>query len=283
MPRPRTPVTRSEPMHQQIARHIRTEIEAGVLRNGQALPSTRQLAEEWGVSAFTINEALALLIKEGIIQSRARSGRIVTAPDQARRELRTSTPQVVLVGGYAGCGKTELGRILARATGWPILDKDTLTRPVVEIALETLGESPNTRESETYLRVIRPAEYEALLSAMTENVQCGTSVIVTAPFLREFADPAWLDRTSAACKDMNAAVHLVWVYCDADSMRGYLRHRGAARDTAKLRDWDSYLAANDLDFRPPVKHVVIDNSQAGRPLQDQAAELLRTMTETAGV
>jgi len=278
MPRPRTPIARSEPMHQQIARHIRTEIEAGVLRDGQALSSTRQLAEEWGVSAFTVNEAVSALIKEGLIESRARSGRVVTAPNQARRELRMSAPHVVLVGGYAGSGKTELGRILARTTGWPMLDKDTITRAVVEAALETLGESPHTRESKTYLNIIRPAEYDALVSAMTENVQCGNSAIITAPFLREFADRSWLDRTSATCTSMNATVHPVWVYCDADSMRSYIKHRGAARDAAKLADWTAYLASIDLDFRPPIDHAVVDNSQGGPPLQEQAATLLRSIT-----
>ena len=94
----------------------------------------------------------------------------------------------MLIGGYAGSGKTAVRPILARETGWPMLDKDTLTRPVVEAALEVLGCSPHDRESATYLDIIRPREYEALISAMTENVQCGTSAIVTAPFIRELRD-----------------------------------------------------------------------------------------------
>ena len=39
------------------------------------------------------------------------------------------------------------------STGWPMLDKDTMTRPVVEAALEITGQPPNDRESETYLKV----------------------------------------------------------------------------------------------------------------------------------
>lgn len=108
-------------------------------------------------------------------------------------------PHVILIGGYAGSGKTEMGRILARETGWPMLDKDTLTRPLVEAALEAHGHSPHDRESELYLTEIRPREYEALAVATAENVECGTSAIVTAPFIREFTDPAWLSRTEAAC------------------------------------------------------------------------------------
>ncbi|MFC9971838.1 GntR family transcriptional regulator [Spirillospora sp. NPDC127200] len=274
--RPR--LVRSEALHQQVARNIRNDIEAGVLRDGDTLPSTRDLAEQWGVSVFTISEAMKLLAAEGLVVSKSRSKRVVHAPDQARTQrVRLERPHIVLVGGYAGSGKTELGRILARETGWPMLDKDTLTRPVVEAALEMLGKSPHDRESETYLNNIRPREYEALIAATDENVECGTSAIVTAPFIREFNDPAWVRRTQAHFTALQAITTLAWVYCDAETMHTYVRHRGAARDAAKLADWEGYLAAIDLDFRPPEPYVLIDNSSSSRPLQSQAKELLETV------
>lgn len=273
-------VTRGEAGYQQVARNIRNQIAAGVLRDGQALPSTRDLAEEWGVSVFTINQAMGLLIDEGLVISKARAGRVVNAPDQVyRSEVRTAAPNVLLIGGYAGSGKTELGRILARATGWPMLDKDTLTRPVVEAALEILGLSPNDRESESYLSSVRPREYEALSNAMTENVQCGNSAIVTAPFIKEFKDTAWLNRIEASCVDMNAKLTVVWVYCDPATMHTYIRHRGAARDASKVENWAAYLDAIDIDFRPPVPHKVIDNSASGVPLQTQARDLVAQVTD----
>ena len=271
-------ISRSELLPQQVARNVRNDIAAGVLRDGQPLPATRELAEQWGVSVFTINEAMKLLSDEGLVISKPRAGRVVNAPEQVRRnEIRTSTPHVVLIGGYAGSGKTELGRILARETGWPMLDKDTLTRPVVEAALEVLGCSPHDRDSETYLNVIRPREYESLMSAMTENVQCGTSAIVTAPFIRELHDTAWINRTAAACQDMKAALSIAWVYCDAATMHTYVRHRGAARDAVKLENWGAYLDTIDLNFRPPVPHTLIDNSASGVPLQEQARALLASV------
>ncbi|RLK59938.1 GntR family transcriptional regulator [Actinokineospora cianjurensis] len=271
-------LSRSESLHQQLARNIRNDIESGRLRDGQPLPSTRDLAKQWQVSVFTINEAMKLLIDEGLVDSRPRAGRIVTAPEQAKRvEVRTSRPKVLLIGGYAGSGKTELGRILARETGWPILDKDTLTRPVVEAALEFIGCSPNDRESEKYLTAIRPREYEALRSAVMENVQCGNSAIVTAPFIKELHDTAWIDRTQATFTAADADVTIVWVYCDLDTMLTYVRHRGAARDASKLDNWPTYADSIDIDFRPPVDHIVIDNSATGTPLQTQARELIATI------
>src|SRR5690606_39019395 len=191
-----------------------------------------------------------------------------------RTEVRPRSPHVVLIGGYAGSGKTELGRILVRETGWPLLDKDTLTRPVVEAALEMTGQSPNDRDSDFYFERIRPREYEALAAATVENVECGNSAIVTAPFIREFSDEAWIKRTQALYASMNATTTLVWVYCDIDTMHTYLRHRGAARDAAKLADWPAYLASIDVDFRPSVPHVVVDNSATATPLQQQARSLV---------
>lgn len=270
----RSSVNRAEPLTQQVARNIRNLIEAGVLRDGERLASTRELAEEWSVSTYTINDAMAVLIKEGLVESKPRAGRVVRAPDQPRERPRPITPHVVLIGGYAGSGKTELGRIVTRETGWPLLDKDTLTRPVVEAALEITGHSPHDRESEVYLSKIRPREYEALLGSMTENLQCGNGSVVTAPFIREFADTAWINRVQATCTEHGATLTLVWLYCDPDTMHTYVRHRGAARDAAKLADWDGYLAGIDLELRPPVPHVVVDNSASSEPLQDQARALI---------
>ena len=271
---------RSDALHKQVARHIRNDIEAGVLRDGQVLPSTRELAARWDVSVFTISEAMKLLAEEGLVESRSRSKRVVRAPDQASHErIRSRVPHVILIGGYAGSGKSELGRILARETGWAILDKDTMTRPVVEAALEVIGESPNDRESEAYVKLIRPREYESLMAAAIENVSCGSSAILSAPFIREFSDDAWVSRTLASFADLGAKTTLVWVYCDADSMHMYIRHRGAARDAAKLADWPGYLSSINIDFRPPEPYILIDNCASGLPLQQQARDLLSAVLD----
>lgn len=274
-------MSRPDPAFKQIARHIANDIAAGRLRDGQQLPSTRDLAEEWGVSAYTVSKAMDLLAEEGLVESRGRSGRSVRAPESAApaprgRTEEPSTPRVLLIGGYAGSGKTELGRMIARETGWPMLDKDTLTRPVVEAALELLGHSPNDRESKLYADKVRPREYEALASAMDENLSCGNSVIATAPFIREFGNTAWLSRTQASCAEHGAVVQVAWVYCDPETMHTYLRHRGAARDASKLADWPGYLNAIDTEFRPATDHFLVDNSVDSEPLRDQAQRLIST-------
>lgn len=274
-------VQRSESQASQVARNIRNDIEAGRLRDGEVLPSQRQLSEHWGVSTHTISEAMRQLSAEGLVVSAARSRRVVHAPDQAqRREIRPAEPHVVLIGGWAGSGKTELGRILVRETGWPLLDKDTISRPVLESALAAVGYSPHDRESDLYLTQFRPREYEALAAAVHENVECGNSVLATAPFVREMADPAWIARARATYAALNASLTLVWVHCDEATMHTYLRHRGAARDAYKLAHWDEYMAQIDLDFRPPAPHIAVDNSESSLPLHDQARKLLESIPIT---
>jgi hypothetical protein len=81
--------------------------------------------------------------------------------------------------------------------------------------------------------------------------------------------------------DLNAVTTLVWVYCDPDTMHTYIRHRGAARDAGKLNDWPGYVAALDIDFRPSVPHVVVDNSASSTTLQAQARKLVRQLAGQA--
>lgn len=278
--RPPAPIADANrvPMHRQIARKVRNDIEAGVLTDREVLPSTRDLAHQWGVSVFTISEAMRLLADDGLIVTKARSGRIVNRPESALSgPVRSTTPHLLLIGGYAGSGKTEFGRTLARATSWPILDKDTTTRPVVERALEVLGQPAHDRESDIYNNVIRPREYEALMATAAENVACGVSVITTAPFLREFTDSAWIDRTRAQFETYGAKVTLVWMRSDHETMHAYLRHRGAARDATKLATWPTYLRQVDTTFEPPAPHIVVENSASSEPLQSQAKRLLSTV------
>ncbi|GIJ22375.1 GntR family transcriptional regulator [Micromonospora lutea] len=259
-----------------IAQAIRNDIQAGRLAHGRQLPGTRSLAQTWNTSVATINRAMALLAEEGLVVNRARSSRIVHNPVGAADKQGS---RVILIGGYAGSGKTELGRIIARQTGWAILDKDTTTRAVVEAALEHLGHSPHDRESETYLTAIRPAEYEALMAALDENLQCGSSVVVTAPFIKELSDEAWCDRLSATIAAHNGTLRVVWVHCDPITMLTYIRRRGAARDDYKLANWNKYVENLDAAFKPKIPYARVDNSAGARPLQEQAKDLLNEMAE----
>lgn len=66
------------PAYLQLYRLIRRDITGGVYKYGDRLPSKRALAEDVGVSVITVQHALELLIDEGYIVPRVRSGCFVS-------------------------------------------------------------------------------------------------------------------------------------------------------------------------------------------------------------
>jgi DNA-binding transcriptional MocR family regulator len=65
--------------YEQLAGELAALVEAGVLRPGERLPSTRALARSHRVSPATATQALHLLEDRGVVQARPRSGFYVNA------------------------------------------------------------------------------------------------------------------------------------------------------------------------------------------------------------
>ncbi|NEC13191.1 AAA family ATPase [Streptomyces sp. SID8014] len=187
-------------------------------------------------------------------------------------------PVLILVGGYAGSGKTELARFFVQLTGWPLLDKDPLTRPLVERLLVALGGDPNDRHTELYREQVRSVEYDCLMQSAMANIKCGISTVLSAPFIAELTDAAWMQRLTNKAAALGVDVFPVWVRCDEESMREYITFRSAARDAWKLQRWDEYMSTIDLDLRPAVPHLVVDNRLGTAvSLADQARQAMGAM------
>jgi DNA-binding GntR family transcriptional regulator len=62
-------VDRQPPPYQQIADHFRNEIRSGRLKDGDRLPSARQLATDWQVAHATAAKVLATLRAEGLVRT----------------------------------------------------------------------------------------------------------------------------------------------------------------------------------------------------------------------
>ena len=192
--------------------------------------------------------------------------------------LGASTITLALVAGYAGSGKSEAGKLLAAATGWAMLDKDTISRPMTERLLLALGEDPHDLHSSAYLEHARTLEYECLMKAVWENLECGTSVVAVAPFLVESADAQWTARVARRCRRSGARFETLWVDSDLESMRDRLISRNASRDTWKLTHWPTYASGLDLHLRPMTSHHVIDNRiGTSRPLAEQVESIAQRL------
>ena len=82
--------------YQRIAASLRARIEAGELRPGDAIPSTRALAKKWKVALATAAHALNALAAEGWVKSVPRVGTVVAttkpAPAKAEPTPHSATP-----------------------------------------------------------------------------------------------------------------------------------------------------------------------------------------------
>ncbi|MDR2897976.1 MAG: GntR family transcriptional regulator, partial [Spirochaetaceae bacterium] len=98
------------PLYLQIYEAAVAEIQAGVFKPGEKMPSKRSLAEHLGVSLNTIGSAYNQLLDEGYIQSSARRGYYVSAvaplprlqrepsvkellPESLRNDLKVDEPE----------------------------------------------------------------------------------------------------------------------------------------------------------------------------------------------
>ncbi|MFF2040969.1 TetR/AcrR family transcriptional regulator C-terminal domain-containing protein [Kitasatospora sp. NPDC058170] len=69
------------PPFRRIAADLRRRIATGELAPGERVPSTRRLAQDWGVALATATKALTELRLEGLVEARPRVGTVVAAPD----------------------------------------------------------------------------------------------------------------------------------------------------------------------------------------------------------
>ncbi|WP_034334640.1 GntR family transcriptional regulator [Deinococcus misasensis] len=76
------------PIYLQILSTIKDHIEHGILRQGDTLPTVRQLATEHRIAPNTVMKAYSELQREGIIESRPGVGTVITASSNQRQDLQ---------------------------------------------------------------------------------------------------------------------------------------------------------------------------------------------------
>src|SRR5690348_9555616 len=74
-------VTPADHRYLQVARTLRKEIVDGVYPVGTQLPTEHELRERFGVSRYTVREALRRLRDDNLVSSRPRAGTMVVARD----------------------------------------------------------------------------------------------------------------------------------------------------------------------------------------------------------
>ncbi len=91
----------STPIYQQIAEAFGALLASGVLPPGYALPPERVLCAQFGISRMTLRQAMSLLDREGLINSRRGMGTVVTHGRlrKQQQEMRSFSEEVQARGG----------------------------------------------------------------------------------------------------------------------------------------------------------------------------------------
>ncbi|HEY9676643.1 MAG TPA: PLP-dependent aminotransferase family protein [Drouetiella sp.] len=99
-------VESNEPLFKQLARQLREAITTGKLPPGKPLPPTRRLADELGVSRFTVIESYRLLASQGLIEAGRGSGsrvaqNLATIPTDREHDAVADAQPASNVSSYA--------------------------------------------------------------------------------------------------------------------------------------------------------------------------------------
>jgi len=84
------------PMYRQIAENLREQIESGLLRPGQQLPTELELREEHGASRNTVRDAIKWLINLDLVETR---------PGQGTFVVQKIAPYITMLSGEPGAGE----------------------------------------------------------------------------------------------------------------------------------------------------------------------------------
>ena len=153
-------------------------------------------------------------------------------------------PQLIIVLGITGAGKSVIGKLISKNRGFTFVDKDTVATELTEVILENLSplKDKHERESSFYIEVVRPLAYESMLHIALENIELGNSVVVAAAFDEEIKNTDFLEENEymEAIRKL-ANIKVVHVHVDHSTLLKRLIARNEQRDSWKLANWDAYV------------------------------------------
>lgn len=176
---------------------------------------------------------------------------------------------LLFVAGYAGSGKSMIGKIIASKLQAPFLDKDTVSIPLLGEALKLLNGNPDDRQSDLYRTHFKDLEYKCAIDVAWENLKLLPNAVVVGPFSTNFKTPEWIEEVDRQAKKIGARWHVIWVYTSPDQALKMLKSRRKPRDTWLIDNWEKFLERCPYTLPPPISvpnYSIIKND--GRNLHD---------------
>ncbi len=162
-----------------------------------------------------------------------------------------------IICGAPGAGKSTYGAGLARREGRVLLDIDTCTEGLIQVALKSLDRNPDDRDSEYFKNTFRDPIYQTLFDIAKENLPW-VDVVIVGPFTREIRDNEWYEKLKT---DLGAEVEIHYIYCDISERKVRLERRNNVRDLLKLKDWDNHVKYFGDEQPPQFPHVFVNTSK----------------------
>ncbi len=109
-----------EALYSQLCRQIIMSIASDEIREGDSLPSVRQLADEIGINMHTVNKAYTILRQEGYIKLDRRRGAIIALDVdrlEAMAELSAELRYVIAKAMCRNVSPTEIHALVDEIIG----------------------------------------------------------------------------------------------------------------------------------------------------------------------
>lgn len=188
---------------------------------------------------------------------------------QADALLEPSAPQLIVIGGLSGTGKSSLARLLGaqygRRPGARVLRSDVFRKRLA-------GLPPETRlQPAHYTRRNDAATYEALFESADDHLACGSTVILDAVFLnrseREVAEALalqarvpftgiWLE-----APDRDRVARVSARTGDASDATAEIARDQARRPVGDLFGWHRMRANRAMDLILPAARAAIERAR----------------------
>lgn len=168
----------------------------------------------------------------------------------------SSLPQLILMTGYTGSGKSTIGKRVCKQLGCAYLDKDVMTRGFCDKLLEVHPDSePGNRDASPISHDIMILEYAAMLGVAKDCLQAGCSVMITSPFTSFLADESEWQKVLNMFAGIDYDMRVIWIVHSLEREHERIIERGAPRDQAKFDNWGQYEHDMSNALQQPIDAI----------------------------